>query len=221
MQQLTAHNIQHAFGKKPILQDVSLNLNVGQITALFGRNGSGKTTLLNILFGILKNASFQITVDGKRIKQKKIIPQQIIGYLPQYHFLPKNLTVRQIIPLFFKDGELQDVIFYSKGVSAFEKKKIGQLSIGQRKYLEVLLVAHLSHPFLLLDEPFTMVEPLYKEEIKNILVNIKRYKGILITDHYYHDVLSIANRIYLLKEGLMKNVSSEKELQELEYLKTV
>lgn len=160
MNTLDIHIKSQAFGKNEVLNDITLQLSTKEIIGLFGRNGSGKSTLLKILFGSLTNDTLQLQLDGVSIPQKQVIPKRCIGYLPQDSFLPQNKTVRNIIPMLFPDGKLQELIFYKKGVAAFEKTKIGNLSIGQRKYVELLLLSYMPHPFLLLDEPFSMVEPL-------------------------------------------------------------
>jgi ABC-type lipopolysaccharide export system ATPase subunit len=93
------------------------------------------------------------------------------------------------------------------------------LSMGERRYLELLLVAHLPHPFLLLDEPFSMIEPLYKEEIKKFLLSLKAKKGILLTDHYYQDVLNVADRNFVLSNGLLKIVQNREDLKKQGYIR--
>ena len=203
-----------------MLNNVSISLQTGDVIGLFGRNGSGKSTLLKILFGVLKNTGFSLDIDGNRILQKQIVPLKKIGYLPQDSFLPKRITVRNLIPMIFPDGKLQELLFYRKGIAKFEKQRIGELSIGQRKYLELLLLSHMEHPFLLLDEPFSMVEPLYKEEIKGLLEEIKLFKGMIITDHYYHDVFEVSSQNYVLKEGSLTAVFSEEDLKKYNYLRS-
>ncbi|MAO08849.1 MAG: ABC transporter ATP-binding protein [Alteromonas sp.] len=217
---LKAQHITQQFGSNKVLNNVSISLQTGDVIGLFGRNGSGKSTLLKILFGVLKNTGFSLDIDGNRILQKQIVPLKKIGYLPQDSFLPKRITVRNLIPMIFPDGKLQELLFYRKGIAKFEKQRIGELSIGQRKYLELLLLSHMEHPFLLLDEPFSMVEPLYKEEIKGLLEEIKLFKGMIITDHYYHDVFEVSSQNYVLKEGSLTAVFSEEDLKKYNYLRS-
>lgn len=89
------------------------------------------------------------------------------------------MKVRQVIPLFFAKEEEQDKVFYDPQVSGFDHQKVGHLSLGQRRYLELLLIGNLKHPFLLLDEPFSMIEPLYLERIKYFLLKLKKDKGFI------------------------------------------
>ncbi|MCY2685633.1 ATP-binding cassette domain-containing protein [Salinimicrobium sp. TH3] len=219
MNRLEVTGVNKSFGKRHILKDISLTCETGEIIGLFGRNGSGKSSLLRGMMGTLKVGSISLNIDGVKMKASDVIPQQKIGILPQDTFLPKEMKVRDVIPLFFPEGEAQDRIFYAPGVAAFEGQKTGKLSAGQLKYLEVLLLSHLPHPFLLLDEPFSMVEPQYIERIKELLLGLRTTKGLVITDHYYRDVLEISNRSFVLKNGNLFEVEHEKDLATFEYLK--
>ncbi|WP_299675299.1 ATP-binding cassette domain-containing protein [uncultured Dokdonia sp.] len=224
---LHIQNVSKSFGKKKILKDVSLHFAQGEIVSLFGRNGCGKSTFLKILFGTLKADTIQLQIDSKNIHPKDVIPNQWIGYLPQDNFLPKHLKVRDIIPLFHSDGNNQDRIFRAPFVEKIATRKIGTLSLGELRYLELLLVAHLEHPFLLLDEPFSMIEPLYKEVIKEFLISLTEAsptqvapkKGILLTDHYYTDVLDISDRNFVMVDGVCQEANTLEDLKHLGYLK--
>lgn len=219
MRLLEVSEVNKAFGKRQILDNVSFGCKRGELFGLFGRNGSGKSTLLKATMGTLKVDSISLSIDRKAINPSEIIPQQKIGYLPQDTFLPKEMKVRDVIPLMFPKGEEQDKIFYSAGISAFDSKKVGKISAGQLKYLELLLLAHLPHPFLLLDEPFSMVEPHYIEKIKELLLSLKATKGLVITDHYYLDVLELADRSMVLKNGKLFGIENEQDLAAHDYLK--
>jgi ABC-type lipopolysaccharide export system ATPase subunit len=152
------------------------------------------------------------------MSQKEIIPSKTIAYLPQDSFLPKELKVRDVIPFFFPNGEDQDKIFYASTVSVFEKLKVGYLSLGQLRYLELLIIGNLNHSFLLLDEPFSMIEPLYKEIIKSLLLELKKTKGIILTDHYYDDVLEITNKNLVIKDAEKIEIHSKEDLVKFQYL---
>lgn len=207
------------FGKRKILNRVSFSCKTGEIIGLFGRNGSGKSTLLNGIMGTMSMDTITIYLNGENIKSAEIFPKQLIGFLPQDTFLPKEMKVRDVIPLIFPKGEEQDKIFHAAGVSVFDNKRIGKLSAGQLKYLELLLLAQLPQPFLLLDEPLSMLEPMYIEKVKELLLSLRATKGLVITDHYYKDVLEIADRSFVLKAGSAFEVEDEQDLVRHEYLK--
>lgn len=188
------------------------------ILGVFGRNGCGKSTLLKMIFGTQKKGLIEISIDGKTINPSKNISEERIAYLPQDSFLPKNIKVRDVIPIYFSEEKKQDIIFYDPLIAKLASKKVGELSLGQVRYLEVLLVGNLNHSFLMLDEPFSMIDPLYKVEIKNLLNKLKVEKGIIITDHYYEDVLDITSKNLLIKDGIIMNIESKEDLKQLEYL---
>jgi len=212
------HNISKSFGKKQIITDVSLTLKTGEVLGIFGRNGCGKSTLLKMIFGTEKANSVNISIDGKKFNPSKNIQNRQVAYLPQHSFLPKNLKIRDVIPIYFQEEKKQDAIFYDSLIAKIAGKRIGELSLGQLRYFEVLLVGNLEHSFLMLDEPFSMIEPLYKGEIKNFLSKIKAEKGIIITDHYYEDVLDITSQNILIKDGFAQNIQNKEELRNFQYL---
>lgn len=217
---LEVQNINKSFGKKVILKNISFHCNIGEIIGIFGRNGSGKSSLLKIIHGTLKSNTGEIEINSEILTRKKIILSKLIAYLPQDTFLPGNIKVRNIIPLFFPDGDYQDKIFYAKGVSHIANKKIGTLSLGQLRYLEILLIGHLEHPYMMLDEPFSMIEPLYIEIIKEFLISLKSEKGLIITDHYYKDVLEVTDRNFVIKNGEQLWVKDKIDLEGFGYLKS-
>ena len=216
---LQLYSAQKAFGKKEVLSKVSFRLETGDILGVFGSNGSGKSTLLKLLFGMLKADVIDLRLDANNVASSEIIKKQLIGYLPQHPFLPKNCKVRDIIPMYHSSEEKQDAVFYNPGVAKITHKKTRELSQGERKYFEVVLLGNLDHPFLMLDEPFSMLEPLQTEAIKEFLLQIKTTKGLIITDHYYNDVLDITTQNLVIKEGQSFEVNGTDDLRKFEYLR--
>lgn len=219
MRRLEIKKAEKSFGSKEVLKDVSFSCNTGEIVGIFGSNGSGKSTLLKAIFGTVAADAIELEIDGKSLPAKEIIPAGLVSYLPQENFLPKEMKVRDVIPLFFPKGEDQDKIFYSAGVSAFDRTEVGKLSSGELRYLEILLLVHLQHPFMMLDEPFTMVEPLYKIAIQELLRSFRGSKGFILTDHYYLDVLEISTRNFVLTEGKMLEIHDPEDLITHQYVR--
>ena len=216
---LKVTDLNKSYANKTILKNINLDCKTGEIIGIFGRNGTGKSTLLKLIFGIIKADSISIEINSEIIDQKKIISSKKIGYLPQDTFLPKERKVREIIPLFYPNGDDQDKIFYSPQVSSFEKIKVGKLSLGQLRYLELLIIGNLNHQFLMLDEPFSMIEPIYKDVIKGLLLDFKKTKGIILTDHYYNDVLEITDKNFVIKEADKIEIKDKNDLVKYKYLK--
>ncbi|WP_026451528.1 ATP-binding cassette domain-containing protein [Aequorivita capsosiphonis] len=218
MATLQLHSATKSFGKLKVIEEIAFSLSTGEILGVFGRNGSGKSTLLKMLFGTVKADSISVSIDNVPIRSSEIISKKLIGYLPQNSMLPKNLKVRDIIPIYFSDGEKQDAIFYDSQIAKITANQVGELSAGELRYFEVLLIGNLDHPFLMFDEPFSMIEPLYKIEIKRFLKELKSKKGILITDHYYHDVLDITTKNLIIKGGKGFSITNMEDLKNHNYL---
>ena len=220
MRVLEVLKVNKSFRNKCVLNDINFECYVGEIIGLFGRNGSGKSTLLKLIFGTMKADTILIKINSKVIQPKEVIPLKLIAYMPQDSFLPKELKVRDVTSLFFPSGNDQDKIFYAPQVFSFEKIKVGKLSLGQLRYLELLIAGNLKHQFLMLDEPFSMIEPLFKDVIKDLLLSLKETKGIIITDHYYDDVLEVTDRNFIIKDANKIEIKSKADLYEYEYLKS-
>ncbi len=219
MATLVLHNISKSFENKPVLKEVTFSLETEEILGLFGRNGSGKSTLLKILFGNVKADSIRAEINNQPLPISEVIPKRLIGYLPQHPFLPKQTKVRDVIIMYHPNEKEQDAVFYDSHIATMTHKRTSDLSLGELKYFEVVLLSQLSHPFLMLDEPFSMLEPLHKEKLKERLLEIKKTKGIIITDHYYNDVLEIATKSMVIKDGVGFQVNSIEDLKEFEYLR--
>ena len=160
---LQVKQIEKSFGKKRLLKAVDFELKTGEILGVFGRNGSGKSTLLKILFGTQTAKTGSIKINESKYAVRKhfwnrnpVVADEVIGYLPQFSFLSQSSKVWDLIPKYF-EGEEQDLIFRAPRMTKIAKRKVNELSLGERRYLEVLIVGNLKHPFLLLDAPFSMV----------------------------------------------------------------
>lgn len=218
MSKLAINSVTKSFGANTVLRSIDFECQIGEIVGLLGRNGSGKSTLLKILFGTLKADTIDVQLNSIPFDPKKNICNRDIAYLSQDNFLPKDLKVRNLIPIYYQDGEKQNKIFYDPRIAKIENRMIGTLSYGELRYLEVLLVLRLPQRFILLDEPFSMIEPLYQDAIKDLLLILKQNKGIILTDHYYYDVLQITDRNILIKNGQTYPISNKSELVDYGYL---
>ena len=214
---LEIKNLNKSFKEKQILKDLSFEFRTDETNVIFGRNGSGKSTLLKLIYGTLKPDNLELKINGELIKNNNVILDNRIGYLPQDNFLPKNLKVSEVIAMYFS-GDKQDKVFYAPRINEIQNRKISQLSLGERRYLEIVLLGNLDHKFLLLDEPFSMIEPLYIEIIKDFLNNLKKTKGIILTDHYYNDAMEIADKIFLIKDGNKIKINERKDLIDHGYI---
>lgn len=218
MNLLEIKNLNKTFKNKLILNNAAFEFSTGETNVIFGRNGTGKSTLLKLIYGVIKSDTIEIKINGEFIKDNNVILDNRIAYLPQESFLPKNFKVSEVILMYLNNAEKQDKVFYAPRINNIENRKVGQLSLGERRYLEILLLGNLNHQFLMLDEPFSMIEPLFVEIIKNFLNILKETKGIILTDHYYEDAMQIADKIFLLKDGNKIQIGDKNDLIKYGYL---
>ncbi len=209
---LFANLISHSFKNHRILNNTELKCQSGEITAIFGRNGCGKSTLMKILFGTLVPHSTYLEINDIPVDPANVRSRKLIAYLPQHTFLPLNTRVRDLIPIYFDESNQQNEVFYAQNMASLDNKLVRNLSMGERRYVELLLVSNLDHPVVILDEPFSMIEPAYKGIIASLLIKIKKQKCVIITDHYYKDVMSISDKNLLLKDGKLISIKDRGDL---------
>lgn len=213
---LEVDSIRKSFGDKQVLTDIALTCQPGDIIGLLGRNGTGKSTLLKIIFGSLFTDHKFIRINDKILNQP-FKSKSKIAFLPQENFLPKNITVKKAIDIYSRGGD-QKGFLDDEVLSKVTGTKIGNLSGGESRYLEVKLLLNLDSIYVLLDEPFNGISPLHVELIKSMILNKASQKGIILTDHDYRNVLDVANKIYLLFDGGLKSVKSRQDLIDWGYV---
>jgi ABC-type lipopolysaccharide export system ATPase subunit len=197
---LIIDSVNKSYNNKNILQDIYLKISTGDIVGLLGRNGSGKSTLLKIIFGTVEAENKFIKID-ERVYNKMYKEKNIMAFLPQNDFLPKELKANEVLKIYFDKAEYENIT-NNKTIKKIIHTKVKNLSGGELRYLEINLLLNLESKYLLLDEPFNGVSPILIEEIKRMIIKNSSKKGIIVTDHDYRNVLSIANRIYILKKAL-------------------
>lgn len=215
--QLEVDSIQKSYGTKELLTDVYLKCETGDIIGLMGRNGSGKSTLLKIIFGTVPAVNSNIRIDGKPCPFPYKQGGQI-AYLPQHRFLPADISVKKIIEIFIADKNAKQRIKENERIGSHLDKHINDLSGGELRYLEIMLLLNQDVKFVLMDEPFSGMEPLYKERIAELIKAYRNTKGFIITDHDYRNIISTSTQLILLTNGVCKHIQSLDQLESLNYL---
>lgn len=214
MQELYIDSVKHSFGNLDVLSNVYINCKIGEIVGLLGRNGSGKSTLLKIIFGAIKPHFKHLKLDGEII-QKGYLTRQI-SYLPQSYFIPHYLKIKDLIDLYinnYKEQILQIDVFKLN-----LNQTISNLSGGNRRLVEALLIIYSDAKYVLLDEPFSQWAPLVTDEIKMHIQKLKAEKGFIVTDHYYGKILEVSSRVMLIHNGCNYNINNEDDLRLYGYL---
>lgn len=212
---LEADGIQLHFGNRTILSNVYLKCETGKITGLLGRNGQGKSCLMQIIYGTLKSDK-SIRIDSLSYPEAFKRPDLLL-YLPQFNFVPKSLSLKRV----FQDFELDFGNFKERFPEFVTncKDKIGSLSGSGQRLVELYVTVKSCSKFVMLDEPFSHLSPLQIEKVKDLLLEEKTNKGLLISDHMYRQVLEICDNLYVLTNGQTHLSKSLSDIETLGYAK--
>jgi lipopolysaccharide export system ATP-binding protein len=214
---LIVRGLQKSYGARQVVQDVSLQVESGEVIGLLGPNGAGKTTSFYMIVGLVPSDAGEIQLDGVEISRLPIHRRAIMGlsYLPQEASVFRKLTVedniRAVLELQREDGKplgkaaIQDRLDTLLSDLQIEKLRHNQalsLSGGERRRVEIARALATNPRFVLLDEPFAGVDPIAVIEIQRIVRFLKeRGIGVLITDHNVRETLGICDRAYIINQG--------------------
>ena len=220
---LETRNIAKKIGTKQILRDVTLNLGKNEIVGLLGPNGAGKTTTFNIIMGFIVPDSGHVYLHGKDITGFPIYQRARLGmsYLFQEPAIFGRLTVVENLLIVLenlvhdrdKQIETAKSLLSKMSIEHLSNSIAGTLSGGEKRRLEIARNLINNPEFLLLDEPFSGIDPKTVSEIKSMILDLKRDGvGILITDHNVRDALSITDRAYLIYNGSILTQGTPQEI---------
>ncbi len=229
---LRADNISKKYGSRLVVNDVSLEVNRGEIVGLLGPNGAGKTTSFYMIVGMISPNSGKVFIDNDDITDDAMYKRakKGIGYLAQEASVFRKLSVEDNIMavLQFTDyskkeqKEKLEALIEEFSLGHVRKNRGDLLSGGERRRTEIARALASDPNFILLDEPFAGVDPIAVEEIQKIVAHLKeRNIGILITDHNVTETLAITDRTYLMYEGKILKEGTPKELAEDELVRKV
>ena len=229
---LKTDNIIKYYGKKAVVNGVSLQVSQGEIVGLLGPNGAGKTTSFYMMVGLVKPNKGHVYLDEYNITKEPMYKRARLGlgYLAQEASIFRKMTVEDNILSVLEMTKLSKSEQKSKcnqlldefGLSHIRKNIGDLLSGGERRRTEIARALATDPGFILLDEPFAGIDPIAVEDIQNIVCGLKeRNIGILITDHNVHETLSITDRAYLLFEGKILKSGSAEDLAADEHVRKV
>jgi len=212
MSGLKAENLFKSYGRKPAVRGVTLEVGQGEVIGLLGRNGAGKTTMFQMIAGLLRPDSGRILLNGRDISSRTTDQRARLGltYLPQEHSVFLKATVADNLRLSLelqpysrpRAKKLEGDLLEEMGLSGLAGQPAHTLSGGERRRLEIGRALTLRPSFLLLDEPFTGIDPLTILDLQKTLQALKdKGIGILVSDHNVRDTFHIADRAYIIDEG--------------------
>ncbi len=220
------------YKSRTVVNEVSIEVNQGEIVGLLGPNGAGKTTTFYMTVGLIKPNEGQIFLDDQDITKDPVFrrAQKGVGYLAQEASVFRKLSVedniRAVLQMTkYSKAYQRDRLEYLIENFSLQKvrKSMGQqLSGGERRRTEIARAVAINPKFILLDEPFAGVDPIAVGEIQSIVASLKELNiGVIITDHNVHETLNITDRTYILVEGKVIRTGSAEELASDEYVRRV
>ncbi len=211
-QGLVASGLAKTFGKRQVVRDVSLSLQRGETVGLLGPNGAGKTTCFYMIMGLIAADGGAITIDGADVTGLPMYQRARLGlgYLPQEASIFRGMSVEEnimaVVELVERDrSERQnqvDALLEELHITHLRKQPATSLSGGERRRVEIARALASKPSFMLLDEPFTGIDPLAISDISDLVGYLKnRGLGVLITDHQVRETLEIVDRASIIYEG--------------------
>ncbi|MCE9614185.1 MAG: LPS export ABC transporter ATP-binding protein [Lentisphaerae bacterium] len=209
---LQAEGLKKVYGGRSVVDGVNLYVNPGEIVGLLGPNGAGKTTTFYMITGLVRPDRGRITFQGRNVTRLPMYRRARvgIGYLAQEPSVFRRLTVAENILAILETLNLTaeerhrrlQGLLAELGLTKLAHQKAYTLSGGERRKLEITRALVMSPSMLMLDEPFSGVDPLAVNDIQEIIIGLrKRGMGIVITDHNVRETLAVVDRAYLLYEG--------------------
>ncbi|HEV7698774.1 MAG TPA: LPS export ABC transporter ATP-binding protein [Pyrinomonadaceae bacterium] len=220
---LEAANVQKTYGGRRVVDDVCVSVSEGEIVGLLGANGAGKTTTFYMLVGLENTETGSVFLGGRDVTK---LPMYLrarlgLGYLPQEASVFRKLTAEQNILAVLETMKMSreervarlEELLQEFGIAHVRKVRGDALSGGERRRVEIARCLATAPRFILLDEPFAGIDPLAIDDIREIILYLKRQGiGILITDHNVRETLDITDRAYILSEGKILRSGSPDDL---------
>jgi lipopolysaccharide export system ATP-binding protein len=212
LQTLETAEISKSYKGRRVVDDVSVNVNRGEIVGLLGPNGAGKTTSFYMVVGLISPDSGKVMLDGVDLTNMPMYQRANhgISYLPQEASVFRKLTVEENLMAILQTRrmsgrdrrEKMNRLIEQMGLETVRRSKGYVLSGGERRRVEIARSLAIDPSFLLLDEPFSGIDPIQVIELQRIILDLKRDGlGILVTDHNVRETLSVTDRAYIINEG--------------------
>jgi lipopolysaccharide export system ATP-binding protein len=220
---LQTEKLVKTYGKRRVVNEVSLHLDPGEIVGLLGPNGAGKTTTFNMVVGVIRPDSGKVTLAGRDLSRLPLYKRARLGlgYLAQKESVFQKMTVEQNLLAVLEFTGLDrkqredrtELLLEELSISHLARNIAGKLSGGERRRTEIARALAMEPDFLLLDEPFAGVDPRTVEELQAIVQRLRdRGLGILITDHNVRETLAVTDRAYIIHEGVVLKHGPEEVL---------
>ena len=223
MKTLETHEISKTYRGRRVVDDVTVHVQQGEVVGLLGPNGAGKTTSFYMIVGLISPDSGRISVDGQDITNLPMYQRARRGssYLPQEASVFRKLTVEENLMAILETlsisarerRESLERLLDQLGLDKVRRSEGYMLSGGERRRVEIARSLVINPSFLLLDEPFSGIDPIQVLELQRIIFDLKRAGiGILVTDHNVRETLSVTDRAYIINNGRIFRAGSPEAL---------
>jgi len=223
MRTLQTVEISKSYSGRRVVDNVTVRVGQGEVVGLLGPNGAGKTTSFYIIVGLISPESGEVLLDGKSITPLPMYQRarRGVSYLPQEPSVFRKLSVEdnlmailQTLPLNGRERrERMNVLIEDMGLETVRHSKGYMLSGGERRRVEIARSLVLQPDFILLDEPFSGIDPIQVLELQRIIGDLKRKGiGILVTDHNVRETLAVTDRAYIISSGRIFRAGSPESL---------
>jgi lipopolysaccharide export system ATP-binding protein len=222
---LSAVGLTKSYGEREVVRELDLEVHSGEVIGLLGPNGAGKTTTFGMVIGGVRPNSGQVMLDSMEITRLPMQGRARLGitYLPQETSVFRKLTVEQnvmaVLEVVESDRSLRrrrlPQLLQELGLSEKAHLRGDSLSGGERRRVEIARALALSPRFILLDEPFSGIDPIAVMDIQKMISELSERKiGVVITDHNVRETLAICDRAYIIKDGAILRHGSPQEIAE-------
>lgn len=218
---IKAKNVTKVYGNQKALNNVSFEINTGEISGFIGPNGAGKSTMMKIITGFLPQTNGEVFINGQNILDDNINIRRKIGYLPEHNPLYLDMYIREYLSYtagyYLKAKEIKpavDKMIYLTGLEREQNKLIGSLSKGYRQRVGLAQALIHNPEILILDEPTTGLDPNQIIEIRNLIVEIGRDKTVMLSTHIMQEVEAICDKIIIINKGEIVANDSTKNIIE-------
>ena len=206
---LLVDSVHLEFDKLQVLQSAYITSETGRVTGVLGRNGCGKSSLFKCIMGGIKPQNIFVRFNEERETDYGHIGKRI-KYLPQNVFIPTNMTLGDAFDLYGVDYE--GLVGFDPKFHTYQRLRPCELSGGEVRIAEMYMVLNSDAEFCILDEPFSNVAPKYVEKMQELISKHKAHKGIIISDHMYESVMSVADDLFLLRDGYTFPIKCREDL---------
>lgn len=216
---ISIQNVSKSYGTAKAVNNISLEIEKGEILGFLGPNGAGKTTMMKMITCFFPPTEGTIEVDGFSVFDQSLEVRELIGYLPEHNplYLEMNVVdylkfVADIRKISDKNGRIREIIELC-GIGEMKSKLIGQLSKGYRQRVGLAQALIHNPPILILDEPTTGLDPNQIVEIRNLIKELGQDKTVIFSTHILSEVQAIANRVTIINRGEIVADGSSEDLQ--------